>query len=128
MPVLRFSVYDVDKRRVRHSLGHVVVPLHDIDFTKKEILWRDLELNVQHSPTVGELNIGLNYLPHMEKMKVIILRARNLKSAGSETDMGEICHGRIQRRQGVRTPLINHKNIGFPCNTGSDPLKKSQSY
>ena len=28
--------------------------------------------------------------------------------------------------QGVRTPpphLINHKNIGFLCNTGPDPLK-----
>ena len=30
--------------------------------------------------------------------------------------------------QGVRTPLKNHKNIGFPSNTGQDPLKKSQSY
>ena len=30
--------------------------------------------------------------------------------------------------QGVRTPLKNHKNIGVPCNTVPDPLKKSQSY
>ena len=29
--------------------------------------------------------------------------------------------------QGVRTPLLkNHKNIGFPSNTGPDPLKFSQ--
>lgn len=87
---LRFSVYDVDKRRVRHSLGHVVVPLQDIDVTKNESLWRDLEVNVPHGPTAGELNIGLNYLPHMENMKVIILRARNLKSAGYDPELGLI--------------------------------------
>ena len=26
--------------------------------------------------------------------------------------------------EGVRTPLKNHKNIGFLSNTGPDPLKK----
>ena len=30
--------------------------------------------------------------------------------------------------QGVRTPLKNHKNIGFLSNTGPDPLKKTQRY
>ena len=30
--------------------------------------------------------------------------------------------------QGVRTPLKNHKNIGFHSNTGPDPLKKHQAY
>lgn len=87
---LRFSVYDVDKRRVRHTLGHIVVPLQDTDVTKSAILWRDLEVNVQHGLTAGELDIGLNYLPHMENMKVIILRARNLKSAGYDPDLGLI--------------------------------------
>ena len=35
-------------------------------------------------------------------------------------------HVRIQRGgggQGVRTPPENHKNIGFPNNSGPDPLK-----
>ena len=33
-------------------------------------------------------------------------------------------HVRIQRRgQGVRTPLEKSKFIGFPSNTGTDPLK-----
>lgn len=86
---LRFSVYDVDKRRVRHTLGHVVVPLRDIDVTKSEILWQDLETNVHHGLTAGELNVGLNYLPHMEKMKVIIFRAKNLKSASYDPALGK---------------------------------------
>ena len=29
--------------------------------------------------------------------------------------------------QGVRTPLKNHKNIGFLSNTGSDPLKNHKA-
>ena len=28
---------------------------------------------------------------------------------------------------GVRTPLENHKNIGFLCNTGTDLLKKHKA-
>ena len=40
---LRFSVYDVDKRRVRHSLGHVFEPLEDADLTGTETVWRELE-------------------------------------------------------------------------------------
>ena len=31
-----------------------------------------------------------------------------------------------ERGQGVRTPLKNHKNRGFPSNTGPDPLKFSK--
>ena len=65
-----------------------MVPLREIDVKKSEILWRDLEISV-HGLSAGELNIGLNYLPHMEKMKVIILRARNLKSAGYDPELGE---------------------------------------
>lgn len=40
---LRMSVYDVDKKRVRHSLGHVIIPLGDLDLTRGDIMWRDLE-------------------------------------------------------------------------------------
>lgn len=40
---LRMSVYDVDKRRVRHSLGHVLLHLRDVDLIKEDLLWRDME-------------------------------------------------------------------------------------
>ena len=39
-------------------------------------------------------------------------------------------HGRIQRGGGGRgsgTPLKNHKNIGFLCNTGPIPLKNHKA-
>lgn len=45
---LRFSVYDVDRRRLRHTLGHATVALRDINVNSSEIVWRDLvqEINV----------------------------------------------------------------------------------
>lgn len=48
---LRFSVYEMDKRKVRHALGHALVPLADVDITKDLSMWRDLETNsqVRHS-------------------------------------------------------------------------------
>lgn len=48
--VLRFSVYDVDKRRVRHSLGHVMINLKNVDITKGDVMWSDLEPMVQVNP------------------------------------------------------------------------------
>ena len=38
------------------------------------------------------------------------------------------CHGRIQRGgQGVRTPLKNHRNLGFISNTGPDLRKNHKA-
>lgn len=49
---LRFSVYDVDRRRIRHSLGHVVVPLDEVDLDSTEVIWRDLEAGLHVSDSV----------------------------------------------------------------------------
>lgn len=76
---LRFSVYEMDKRKVRHALGHALVPLADVDITKDLSMWRDLETNSQISNMLGEINIGLCYLPHNDKIKVVILGGRHLK-------------------------------------------------
>jgi len=46
---LRFSVYDVDRRRVRHSLGHVVVPVEDLDVGSADMVYRDLEQGIHVS-------------------------------------------------------------------------------
>jgi len=40
---VRLSLYDVDKRRVRHSLGHVILPLYGYDVEAGLVIWRDLE-------------------------------------------------------------------------------------
>lgn len=80
---LRFSVYDVDKRRLRHTLGHVVAPLKDNDVMSSETIARPLDVGIHHGPCAGELNISLSYLPHMERLKIVILRARNIRPSPS---------------------------------------------
>lgn len=97
--VLRFSVYDVDRRRIRHSLGHVLVPLKDMDITKGDVIWKDLEPHSQVATTLGELSLSLCYIPSVDKIKVVILQARQMNEINTERDSGvyvriQMTHGR----------------------------------
>lgn len=97
--VLRFSVYDVDRRRIRHSLGHVLVPLKDTDVIKGDVLWRDLEPHSQISSSLGELSLSLCYIPNVDKVKVVILQARQMNDINTDRDSGiyvriQMTHGR----------------------------------
>lgn len=76
---LRFSVYDVDRRRLRHTLGHVVVSLRDLNLSSSEVLWRDLQQEINYGSSVAEVNLALTYLPHTERLKLVILRARSIR-------------------------------------------------
>ncbi|RUS83123.1 hypothetical protein EGW08_009112 [Elysia chlorotica] len=76
--VLRFSVYDVDKRRVRHSLGHVMANLKDMDLSKGDTKSADLETTVQPVSANGDLQVSLLYLNQHDKIKVGLHKARNL--------------------------------------------------
>ncbi|KAK3091866.1 hypothetical protein FSP39_023231 [Pinctada imbricata] len=76
---LRFSVYDVDKRRVRHSLGHVLVNLADIDILKGDSMFKDLELTSTMCASLGDLQISSTYLPNVDKVKIVVIGARNLR-------------------------------------------------
>ncbi|XP_060561003.1 synaptotagmin-1-like, partial [Ruditapes philippinarum] len=76
---LRFSVYDVDRRRLRHTLGHVVVPLQDLNMDSSDIICKDLEQEIHYGSSLGDLNIALTYLPHTERLKIVILRAKNIR-------------------------------------------------
>ncbi|KAL3876781.1 hypothetical protein ACJMK2_034575 [Sinanodonta woodiana] len=81
---IRFSVYDVDKRRVRHSLGHVFIPLKSFDLIRGDICCRDLEETIQSSAPLGDLHIGLTYLPNVDQIKILVLSAKNLRDLESE--------------------------------------------
>lgn len=83
---LRFSVYDVDRRKVRHSLGHLMVPLRDVDLAHVDTYWADLEPMAQALSSIGELQISLTYVPQSEKVKIGVTRARNLKHADIDED------------------------------------------
>jgi hypothetical protein len=78
---VRLSVYDVDKRRVRHSLGHVIFPLCGYDVASGVVIWRDLEsdesLSSWHS--MGEVSLALRQDLQSESLQVSVVAARNLR-------------------------------------------------
>lgn len=84
--VLRFSVYDVDKRRVRHSLGHVMIPLRGVDLTRGDVTMSELEPMVQAAASLGDLQVSLAYYPQNDKIKVGFHRARNLQGMDEEAE------------------------------------------
>lgn len=75
---LRLAVYDVDKRKVRHSLGHVLVPLGKFDFHKNVVNWRNLEGTTQNTGSLGEIQVGLSCSPSNNRIKVVVERIRNI--------------------------------------------------
>ncbi|KAL5019350.1 hypothetical protein ScPMuIL_005072 [Solemya velum] len=131
---LRFSVYDVDKRRVRHSLGHVVIPLRDTDLTKGEVIWRDLDTHAQACPLLGQLNISLTYLPNLERVKVAVNESKQLRSIDNDRDNGiylrvQFLHGhRVQKTKKhsytkllLISNLTRHSPSGSPANIWTTP-------
>ncbi|XP_022239955.1 synaptotagmin-15-like isoform X2 [Limulus polyphemus] len=80
---LRLSVYDVDKRKVRHSLGHVHVPLGKLDLQSNEIIWRDLDHSFQNSNSLGEIQVNLSCSPLNSRIKVGLERIRNISGIES---------------------------------------------
>ncbi|XP_076458070.1 synaptotagmin-1-like [Babylonia areolata] len=84
---LRFSVYDVDKKKVRHSLGHVMVPLGDVDLTQVDTHWADLEASTQMvSCPLGDVQLGLCYQPQHEKVKITVQKVRHLKHIDMDSE------------------------------------------
>ncbi|XP_022243077.1 synaptotagmin-15-like isoform X2 [Limulus polyphemus] len=75
---LRLAVYDVDKRKVRHSLGHVLVPLGKINFHDDIVNWRNLEPTTQNNSSLGEIQVGLSCSPFNSRIKVVVERIRNI--------------------------------------------------
>ncbi|XP_050392054.1 synaptotagmin-15 [Patella vulgata] len=97
---LRFSVYDVDKRQIRHSLGHVMVPLKDVDLTKGDVVWCDLEPMAQAASSLGDVQVSLTYIPPQEKIKIVVMRARNLRPSDYTSESG--LYARVQFYYGRR--------------------------
>ncbi|XP_041363032.1 synaptotagmin-15-like [Gigantopelta aegis] len=109
--ILRFSVYDVDKRRVRHSLGHVMIPLRDFDLTKGETMWSDLEPMAHTAVSLGEIFFSLAYLPNSDKIKVTIMKARNLRQFDFDEDTG--MYVKVQHFYGRKTHKTKKTAVQF---------------
>ncbi|XP_078578799.1 synaptotagmin-15-like isoform X1 [Branchiostoma floridae x Branchiostoma japonicum] len=79
---LRLTVYDVDRHKKHRTLGNVLYPFKDFDYDdgQKIVLWKDLEekSNMETSD-LGEVQFSLTYNNHLERLTVVVLRARAVK-------------------------------------------------
>ncbi|GAB6025396.1 synaptotagmin XV [Chamberlinius hualienensis] len=75
---LKFVIYDFDKKNVRHSLGQAIAPLANLDLTQGHIVSKELDDFPQKIVYVGEIQISLSCNPYTDKMKVSVLRLKNL--------------------------------------------------
>lgn len=87
---LRLSVYDIDKRNVRHSLGHAFIPLAKVDVTSNSVLAKNLELVSQNKAHIGELQFSLCCNPYSERIKVNVMRAKHLVFRGLDADHSDM--------------------------------------
>ncbi|BFZ03154.1 hypothetical protein BsWGS_06193 [Bradybaena similaris] len=106
---LRFSVYDVDKRRVRHSLGHAVINLRALDLTRGDVIQARLEPTVRTTSSEGELQVSLLYIPPYEKMLVTIHNARYLHYLEDYPGLG--AYIQIQLFYGHKCHRIKHTPV-----------------
>ncbi|KAL4239707.1 calcium ion-regulated exocytosis of neurotransmitter [Mactra antiquata] len=85
--VLKLTVYDVDRIKKHHVIGHALYPLkdHDCESNERLVIWRDLEREVTEttSELKGELMVSLAYNNHLERLTVGIYEGRSLEVDGA---------------------------------------------
>ncbi|XP_005226589.2 synaptotagmin-15 isoform X3 [Bos taurus] len=80
--VLRFSVYHVDRQRKHQLLGQVLFPLKKETLVGncRRVLWRDLEAESLEAPSeFGDLQFCLSYNDRLNRLTVVVLRAKGLR-------------------------------------------------
>ncbi|XP_070543974.1 synaptotagmin-15-like isoform X2 [Ptychodera flava] len=78
---LRLTVCDVDRSKKHKVIGHVLLPLRDVDFdgNEKVVMWRDLEKDVTETASEkGDIEFSLGYNGDIERLSVKILGAKGL--------------------------------------------------
>uniref|UniRef100_A0A8D8SRQ3 Synaptotagmin-9 n=1 Tax=Cacopsylla melanoneura TaxID=428564 RepID=A0A8D8SRQ3_9HEMI len=78
---LEVIMYNFDAYSRHHSIGHVKIPLSDVDLSDRSLMWKYLEPCTPEDTKgdLGELMVSLIFLPSAERLTVNILKARNLR-------------------------------------------------
>ncbi|XP_035213775.1 synaptotagmin-15-like [Stegodyphus dumicola] len=114
---LKLSVYDVDKRKVRHCLGHVIFPLSKSDWKTGETIWKDLETAPQSSASLGEIQLCLSCNPFSNRIKATVCRLRNLQGI---TPDDAVIYVKVQLYHG-RKMIKSKRTVPQPYTVSSQP-------
>lgn len=87
---LRLSVYQIDRRRLRHTLGHVIVTLDDrSDLGSGDVMvCKDLisDEALSNYNSLGEIRLSMTYDPEANRLKVTVIEARSLRQLDPHKD------------------------------------------
>ncbi|XP_068439544.1 synaptotagmin-15 [Clinocottus analis] len=100
---LSVCVLSVEQDGKRHAVGRVLFPLEGELGQAGRVLWRDLETE-DHAQCseLGDVQISLSYSPSLQRLSVLVLRARGLQLL---TDAG-VC---VQVSLHVHTQVVKMK-------------------
>lgn len=105
--VLRFSVFSVDRHKKHQLVGQVTLSLSELALREgvgRVLLWRDLEGAATQATSVrGDLQVSLNYNLPLQRLTVVVLRARGLQATGCLVQVSLQNHTRLvkSKRTGV---------------------------
>ncbi|XP_069373870.1 synaptotagmin-15 [Paralichthys olivaceus] len=101
--VLSVCVLSVEQNGKRHPVGRVLLPLEGELGRAGRVLWRDLETEDDtQCSELGDALISLSYSPTLQRLSVVVLRARGLQLL---TDAG-VC---VQVSLQIHTQVVKMK-------------------
>ncbi|XP_030843767.1 synaptotagmin-5 [Strongylocentrotus purpuratus] len=77
---VRFSVFDFDKFSRHDAIGEVLVRINDVDVSRELDVWSELRSPQSRKEELGDILFSVSYLPTAERLTVVVLKARNLKT------------------------------------------------
>ncbi|XP_052782510.1 synaptotagmin-15-like isoform X2 [Mya arenaria] len=111
--VLKFTVYDVDRQKKHHVIGHALYPLkdHECEGNERLVIWRDLESEVLETTQdqKGEIMVSLSYNNHLERVTVGVYEGRSFTCNGNAPiDSYVKVHLMVQNKlvKGKKTEII----------------------
>ncbi|MBN3295868.1 SYT15 protein, partial [Amia calva] len=127
---LRFSLFSVDRLRKHQQLGQVLFPLREPGLSEAagRVLWRDLETHgAEPCSACGEVQVSLNYNQSLQRLTVVVLRARGLQLLPDRGGLGVESGGVfVQASLQVHTRLVKSKRTaavrGESCPTFNETL------
>uniref|UniRef100_A0A4W5NBB6 Synaptotagmin XV n=1 Tax=Hucho hucho TaxID=62062 RepID=A0A4W5NBB6_9TELE len=107
--LLSVYVLSVDQGGRHHAVGRVLFPIEGELGEGGRLLWRDLETKDEtQCSCLGDIQVSLNYSPSLQRLTVVILRARSLQI---HTDTGVCFQVSLQIHTQVvksrRTPVVS---------------------
>lgn len=111
---LSVCVLSVEQDGKRHAVGRVLFPLEGELGHAGRVLWRDLETEDDtQCSELGDVQISLSYSPSLQRLSVVVLRARGLQLL---TDTG-VC---VQVSLQIHTQVVKMKRSSV-VKSGHDP-------